>query len=132
MPTRIWKKPTLSRSPPLMFVRFEATSAAMTGSSGGSPAADAPAPIQRASACLLAPSPGYRLAPVVVTAAASGPFDFDPPQAAASSTRSASEDARARRDTGAGCYERRERQARRPSRQLGRRGVSGSSVLRTE
>ena len=58
MPTRIWKNPAESASPPLRFLTPDSTSEAMTGSSGGRPAASARLAIHSAISSLGAPSPG--------------------------------------------------------------------------
>ena len=58
MLTRIWKKPTESASPKLRFFTPDSTSAAITGSSGGSPAFSARLASHFASASWLALFPG--------------------------------------------------------------------------
>jgi hypothetical protein len=55
---RIWKKPTESASPKFRFFTPDSTSAAMTGSSGGSPAFSARLASHFASSAWLASSPG--------------------------------------------------------------------------
>src|SRR4051794_38194326 len=61
--TRIWKKPTESRSPKWRFLTPDSTSEAITGSSGGRPRFCASAPIQAAIWAWEALSPGYVAGP---------------------------------------------------------------------
>src|SRR5688572_24769929 len=56
--TRIWKKPAESASPPLRFLTPDSTSEAMTGSSGGRPAAFASDASHFARSACEALSPG--------------------------------------------------------------------------
>src|SRR4051794_40211170 len=71
METRIWKNPAESASPPARLRRLDSCSAAITGSSGGSPARRAAAPIQAAMSARSASSPGYGTASPEETSAAS-------------------------------------------------------------
>src|SRR3954467_11791476 len=68
--TRIWKKPTESRSPKWRFLTPDSTSEAITGSSGGRPRFCASAPIQAAIWAWEALSPGYVAGPPVTDEAA--------------------------------------------------------------
>src|SRR3954451_12356661 len=68
--TRIWKKPTESRSPKCRFLTPDSTSEAITGSSGGRPRFCASAPIHAAIWACEALSPGYVVDPPVNEAAA--------------------------------------------------------------
>src|SRR3954454_12334150 len=85
--TRIWKKPTESRSPKWRFLTPDSTSEAITGSSGGRPRFCASAPIQAAIWAWEALSPGYVVDPPVnEAAAASAPAPGAPGWAAAAAT----------------------------------------------
>src|SRR5436853_3301679 len=83
MCTGIWKKPIRSESAAAVLVSPDSASDAITGSSGGNPAAAAAAPIQRASAACDAPSPGYGydLPGTSGPVAAAFLAAFDPPHA---------------------------------------------------